>query len=182
MFDPEPLLADGQQARREDRVEEARDLFAQAVAESRFLADPALLIRSLRSLAQTERDLRHPDTAIKCYREAAQLQRKHGDELGWAHSVRHIADILRGQKKLAEAEAAYLEALAVYSSHLDRLPLDHANALRGLAVLKDLTLDKTGETEEVLLLWRAAKSLYQTAGVEAGIAECASHIAFLLHS
>jgi hypothetical protein len=35
MFDPEPLLALGHEARRERRLEDARDLFAQAVAECR---------------------------------------------------------------------------------------------------------------------------------------------------
>jgi tetratricopeptide (TPR) repeat protein len=178
MFDPAPLLASGHQARREHRLEEARDLFAQAVAEYRFLSDRSRLVSSLKALGQAERDLRHPNTAIKCYREAAALQQTSGDQLGWAHSIRHVADILREQKNDTEAESAYNDTLAVYSTHSDTAPLDHANALRGFALLKD----HSGDREQALLLWRAAKALYETSGVEAGVAECASHIAFLLHS
>lgn len=178
MFDPEPLLARGHQARTEHRLEEARDLFAQAVAEARFLPERTLLIRALKALAQIERDLRHPTTAIKHYREAAALQQAAGDSLGWAHSIRHIADILREQKTLAEAESLYEQALSIYRTDPEARPLDHANALRGLALLKD----HSGDPEEVLLLWRAAQALYDKAGVQAGIAECARHIAFLLHS
>jgi hypothetical protein len=89
-----------------------------------------------------------------------------------------IADILRGQKCPIEAEAAYDQALAVYRTHPDTVPLDHANALRGVALIKD----HAGDAEHAILLWRAAKALYETSEVEAGVAECESHIAFLLHS
>ncbi len=178
MFDPEPLLAGGYQACREHRFEEARDLFAQAVAESRFLPDRSALITSLKALGSAERDLRHPTTAIKCYRDAAALQHTTGDQLGWAHSIRHVADILREQKLPREAEAAYDQVLVVYAQRPDPPVLDYANALRGLALLKD----HAGDVEEALHLWRAARAKYEAAGVEAGITECQTHIAFLLHS
>ena len=178
MFDPEPLLASGYEARLEQRFDDARDLFAQAVAESRFLLDRSVLVKSLKALGQAERDLQHPTTAVKHYREAASLQQNERDRFGWAHSIRHVADILREQKVFAEAEAAYEQALDVYAQDPETSPLDYANALRGLALLKDHASDP----DEVLLLWRAARALYEKAGVEQGVAECARHIAFLLQS
>jgi tetratricopeptide (TPR) repeat protein len=176
MFDPEPLMALGHEARRERRLEDARDLFAQAVAECRWGADPKLLARALKAQGQTERDLKRIMTALECYRHAAAIEKGMGDQLAWADSMRHIADMRREQKEYTKAEPIYTDVLEVYRSRSDTRVLDHANALRGLALLKDAA----GTPEEALLMWRAARCLYEQAGVEAGIDECQSHIAFLL--
>jgi tetratricopeptide (TPR) repeat protein len=176
MFDPEPLLALGHEARREMRLEDARDLFAQAVAECRWGADPKLLARALKAQGQTERDLKRTMTALECYRHAASIEKGLGDELAWAHTMRHIADMLRERKEYAQAEPIYTDVLEICRGHSAARVLDHANALRGMALLKDAA----GTPEEALLMWRAARCLYEQAGVEAGIDECQSHIAFLL--
>jgi tetratricopeptide (TPR) repeat protein len=176
MFDPEPLLALGHEARREMRLEDARDLFAQAVAECRWGADPKLLARALKAQGQTERDLKRTTTALECYRHAASIEKGLGDELAWAHTMRHIADMLRERKEYAQAEPIYTDVLEICRGHSAARVLDHANALRGMALLKDAA----GTPEEALLMWRAARCLYEQAGVEAGIDECQSHIAFLL--
>ncbi len=177
MFDPEPLLRNGYEARRDRRLEEARDLFAQAVAESRWTGNTHLLASCLKALGQVERDLSHPTTALQCYRQSAAIEQSSGDRLGWAHSVRHVADILREQKEFSEADTGYQEVLQTYRAHTDARPLDHANALRGMALLKEAM----GDSEEALLMWRAASGLYGSAGIEAGTAESESHIAFLLN-
>lgn len=176
MFDPEKLLADGWEAAREGRHGDARDLFAQAVAESRFSPDRSVKARALKALGKMERDLKRPVTALHNYREAAAIYRELGDLLTWAHTVRHVADILRDQKQMQESAAAYEEALGVYRTRPDRNGLDYANALRGFALLKDAM----GNHDEALLLWRGAVPLYEAAGVAPGVAECQSHIAFLL--
>jgi tetratricopeptide (TPR) repeat protein len=176
MFDPEPLLALGHEARRERRLEDARDLFAQAVAECRWGADPKLLARALKAQGQTERDLKRTTTGLECYRHAAAIEKGMGDQLAWVHTMRHIADMLREQKEYAQAEPIYAEVLEIYRGRSDARALDHANALRGMALLKDAA----GTPEEALLMWRAARCLYEEAGVGAGIDECQSHIAFLL--
>ena len=115
-------------------------------------------------------------TALECYRHAASIEKGPGDQLAWVHTMRHIADMLREQKQYAQAEPIYTDVLEIYRSRSDARGLDHANALRGLAHLKDAA----GTPEEALLMWRAARCLYEQAGVEAGIDECQSHIAFLL--
>jgi len=176
MFDPETLLIQGREASGEGRLDDARDLVAQAVAEARFVKDKAPLGKALRALGQAERALKHQDSAIQCYREAAAISLALGDRLAWAHAIRHVADILREHKRTTEAADWYSKVLEVYRTHPQALPLDHANALRGFALLKD----SAGDTEEALLMWQGASTLYSTAGVAAGVAEAQGHIAFML--
>ena len=175
MFDPEILLAKGYEARRENLVEEARDLFAQAVAESKWIPDLALRAKALEALGQVECELNHPSSALKHYREAAEIHREQGHPLALAGVIRQIADIQRGQKQVPEAEAAYKEALAIYRGQAETAPLDQANLLRGYALLRDAA----GDQEEALLFWMEASHLFETAGDKAGVAESKSHIAFM---
>ena len=53
--------------------------------------------------------------------------------------------------------------------------LDHANALRPMAILKE----ELGQVEEARALWRRARELYGAVGIEAGVAECADRLARL---
>jgi len=175
MFDPAELLKKGREARRENRLEEAREMFEQAVAEGKWLEDRSYLVAALRGLGQAERDLKRPDSARKAYRRAADLCRELGDALGQAHSMRHCADIEREMKLAADAKRDYEAALAIYCSRADTPPLDLANTLRGFALLQD----GAGVDEESLLLWQEASHLYETAGVQAGVDEAKQHIAFL---
>jgi tetratricopeptide (TPR) repeat protein len=87
-----------------------------------------------------------------------------------------VADILRGLKQTDKALLCYEEALAIYRRHEETPPLDLANAIRGYALLKgDL-----GDTEEATFMWHEAMALYAESGVEAGVAESKSQIAFLM--
>ena len=54
-------------------------------------------------------------------------------------------------------------------------PLDHANALRPAAALRQ----EVGDVEEARLLWRRAAELYRAAGVEEGVRECEARLAGL---
>lgn len=176
MFDPEILLTKGCEALRENLPEDARDLFAQAVAECRWVKDPALLAKALKALGQMERDLHHRGTALDCYREAAGIYRNLEDQLACADAIRHIAEIFGEQNLPAEAEACYEEALEIYRTHPEAAPLDQAHAMRGLALLKN----SADAHEEAGLLWQGASHLYAAAGEPAKVAECDAHVAFLL--
>jgi tetratricopeptide (TPR) repeat protein len=93
-----------------------------------------------------------------------------------AHAVRHVADILREQGQPAKAAPFYEEALEIYRNHEEAGPLDLANAIRGYALLKaDL-----GDPDEATFLWHEAMALYAEAGMQAGVTECQSQIAFLM--
>ena len=48
--------------------------------------------------------------AAELYTQAAELYRAAGHELRLAHTLRHAADVLRDDGKLAQAEPLYLEA------------------------------------------------------------------------
>ena len=53
--------------------------------------------------------------------------------------------------------------------------LDHANAVRPMAILKE----ELGAIEEARALWRRARDFYRAAGIEAGVAESTDRLARL---
>jgi tetratricopeptide (TPR) repeat protein len=173
---PAQLLSLGHEARSEKRLKDARDYFARAVDGCRKANDKTLLAEALCGLGQIERDLGNTGDALKHYGAAVELLRGLDAPLLLAHAVRHVGDILRGQGQLAKAAPCYEEALAIYRGHDETPPLDLANAIRGYALLKADLVDP----EEATFLWYEAMGLYAGCGVEAGVAECKSQIAFLL--
>jgi tetratricopeptide (TPR) repeat protein len=170
------LIARGLEARREGRLEDAWFLFRDAVHRCRKAKNTTMLAEALAGLGQIERDERKTQAALRHYGEAVELLRKEGDVRRLAHAIRHVADIEREHKNLTKAAADYEEALKLYRAHEETPPLEMANALRGYALLKG----ETGDDEEAKYLWYEAMALYEQAGVEAGVAESRSHIAFLL--
>ena len=124
-------------------------------------------IRELRAEADRE-----AARAVSLYEEAVALCREEGDPLLIAHTVRHLGDLHRRARRLAEAEPCYAEALSLYRAAISAPPLDFANALRPAALLKELQGDRTGAS----VLWAEARSLYEAAGVQAGVDECARHL------
>lgn len=89
-----------------------------------------------------------------------------------AHAVRHLGDLHRKAGRLAAAEACYAEALALYGGQDQPPPLDHANALRPMAILKE----ELGQVDEARTLWQRARELYGVASIEAGVDECTDHL------
>jgi tetratricopeptide (TPR) repeat protein len=166
------LLLQALQARRENRLDDAERGLVEAVALCRKAGTRIELAKALTSLGQIERDLRRLDTARQHYEEAAILYRAEGEALRLAHTVRHVGDILREQGRPELAGPCYREALALYRGHGQTPPLDLANAIRGLALLKD----EGGEVDEARALWEEAKDLYRSVNVEPGVAECSRRI------
>ena len=70
------------------------------------------------------------------------------------------------------AEPCYLEALALYRQHEQTPPLDLANAIRAMAVLKE----RAGDVGEAAALWREAGDLYASVHVLEGINECSRRL------
>ena len=118
---------------------------------------------------------RHSAAATARYEEAVAVARQSGDPLLVAHAIRHLGDTHRRARRLAEAEACYDEALALYAAEDEPPALDYANALRPMAILKEAL----GETGEARQLWQQAKSLYAAVPVAAGVAECDENLARL---
>jgi tetratricopeptide (TPR) repeat protein len=135
----------------------------------------ANLAHALTGLAQIERDLGNTNAALRLYEEADPIYRAENDLLRLAHTVRHVADIHQDMGQLDLAEPHYHEALNIYRSHKETPPLDLANAVRGLALLKS----ESGNTEEARRLWQEARDLYAAVNVEAGVKESTRRLAML---
>ncbi|MDQ2839448.1 MAG: tetratricopeptide repeat protein, partial [Acidobacteriota bacterium] len=133
---PDTLITQGYQARREHRLANAKQLFAEAVELCRKADDRKRLAKALTGIGQIERDLHDREAARKHYEEAVTLYRALDDPLRLAHTVRHVGDILQddGQRELAEP--CYEEALEIYREHQETSPLDLANTIAGFARLK----------------------------------------------
>lgn len=111
--------------------------------------------------AKQERAAGNLPEAASLYEQASARYRTAGLPLRIAHTIRHAADIHRIAGRPDLAEPQYGGALALYRANPETDPLDLANAIRGLALLKN-------EPD----LWREARALYQTLGIEAGVGEC----------
>ncbi|HEY2118477.1 MAG TPA: hypothetical protein VGH37_04770 [Candidatus Acidoferrum sp.] len=109
-------------------------------------------------------------TARQCYEEAVALFRQIDEPLVLAHTVRHLGDVYREEGFTDLAESCYHEALALYRNHQERLPLDLANAIRSLAVLR---------SEQAKALWEEACDIYAAFRIEAGVKEATARIAAL---
>jgi tetratricopeptide (TPR) repeat protein len=169
------LIRRGFEARREERLEDARRDFADAADLARTTGQQGELAQALAGLGQIARDLSDNESALQYYGEALQIYHSEGDALKVAHTVRHVGDLHRHLGHSEAAESCYREALELYRSDARSAPLDVANALRGLAMLKQ----DAGERSECAALWRQAGELYALAGVEKGAAEGARRAASL---
>jgi tetratricopeptide (TPR) repeat protein len=165
------------QARRENRPNDARQDLIEAVALCRQEGNGIELAGALADLGQIERDLHCNDAALKNYEEAAAIYCAAGDVLDWAHTVRHVGDILRNMGRRDLAEPCFREALDLYRSDARTAPLDLANTLRGYALL----MDDNGESVRAKPLWQEARDLYAAVGVDAGVKESSRRLALLEH-
>jgi tetratricopeptide (TPR) repeat protein len=166
------LLTLGYEARRAGRLENAKQLFAEAVELCHGAADQAVLARSLTGLGQIERDLKNMVQALQHYEKAASIYRTLPDPLRFAHTIRHIGDILRNEGSVERARPCYEEALAIYRDHNETSHLDLANAIRGFALLKE----DAGEAAPAMSLWQEARELYNAANVQPAVQECDARI------
>ncbi len=73
------------------------------------------------------------------------------------------------------AEPCYDEALSLCRSNYQTAPLDLANAIGPMAILKD----DAGEVEEARRLWEEARELYAAVNVQEGVAESSARLARL---
>ena len=137
-------------------------------------ADRELAI-ALRRLGHTEQDAGRIEAAAGRYEEAVAAARRTDDPVLLAHAIRHFGDAHRAARRLAAAQTCYAEALDLYAEHRNPPALDHANALRPMAILKEAL----GDPHEARDLWKQAKALYAAVPIAAGVAECEENLARL---
>ena len=145
------LLDRASVARREERLADAYRDASEALLQSRRGEDQDCLIRALRMLGQLERDEGRPERALQHYREAVAESRTQGDTLRLALTIRHLGDLLVELSRFDEAAVEYEAALAGYRQEPSRTPLDLANTLRAIAVLKQ----RVGEARAARPFWVA---------------------------
>ena len=155
------------QHRRQREFTAAVRAWAKAVEMARQENDATALIRALRGMAESERDRDRYAEAMACYEEATLLCRQQNDVLLLAHTVRHLGDVRRHLGQHEAAQSCYEEALNIYRREPEADLLDTANALRPFAILRE----KMGDAEGARAFWRAARELYELAGIDAGVAE-----------
>jgi len=155
----EKLIADAVQHRRQRKLAAAVCEWTEAAELSRQQNDVPTLIRALRGVAETERDLGRNCQALAPYEEAVLLCRKQNDALLLAHTVRHLGDVRRHLGQYEGAQSCYEEALDIYRRESEANPLDLANALRPFAILRE----KTGDFDGARAFWREARKLYESA-------------------
>ena len=170
--DARRLIQQAFQARRENRPEDAKRDLMEAVELCRQAGPRQELATALVALGQIERDMHSNDAALLFYQEAIAIYRAEGQALKLAHAIRHVGDIQRHETRYEFADAAYAEALTLYRKHPEASRLDLANALRGMAILKQ----QTGRTQEARALWQEAGDLYAAVDVAAGVAESARRL------
>lgn len=123
---------------------------------------------ALGKLAHVALDRGQADKARSLLEDAVAAARAVGDPLRVAHAVRHLGQVHHRQGRWDQAESCYREALDLYGEANGASPLDHANALRPMAML----LEDRGDVEEAVGVWGEAARLYRMAGVTAGVEEC----------
>ena len=162
------LLERASVARRQSRLSDSHRDSNEAVLLCRKNGDQDCLIRALRMLGQIERDKKQPERALPHYHEAVALCRREGGALRLAHSIRHLGDLLVELHRLDEAAKEYEAALAIYRQDPDTKPLDLANTMRAIAVMKE----QLGAPQTARPYWEEARALYSASSVAQGVAEC----------
>ena len=127
---------------------------------------------ALGKLGHVALDLDQPDKARTLFEDSVAVAREAGDPLRLAHAVRHLGQVNQRLGRLDSAGRCYEEALDLYDRAGTAHPLDHANALRPMALLRE----ELGDAEEARHLWRRAAKLYRAASVEEGVRECETHL------
>ena len=130
-------------------------------------------ISALKNLGRAERAAGELDAARSLYEEAVLLCRQEDHPVLLAHTLRHLGDVHREAGRVDRAGLCYEEALAIYRGEVGRRPLEVANALRSVALLREASGDGEGAREA----WIEARALYRDVGVAAGVDECAEHLA-----
>ena len=163
------------EAKRERRFADAERDLLEAVGLLRQENAQVGLAQALRDLGEVERNLPDGDAARRHYEEAVAIFREMDDQLKLAHTVRHLGDVHHDAGRTALAEPCYREALHLYRRLSRAQPLDVANAIRSMAVLKD----EASELEHARQLWEEARVLYAAVGAEAGVSESDRRLALL---
>jgi len=123
---------------------------------------------TLSLLATIYFDLGRNKKSLESYKNALILAEVDSEEEQVAHITRHIADVECEIGDLKSSMSHYEKALSYYRRNVSKYSLSYANTIRGLALLKEKTVDYSDAKK----LWKEAKSVYEKLKVDTGIKEC----------
>lgn len=126
-------------------------------------------------LGQLQHDQDKPAEALEHYKSAYTVFHAGGLDGHAIHALQHIADIETDLGILEEADRNFAKVLAYYDKSDSAPIVDHANALRGYALL----CEKRNDLSPARKAWEQAMALYKKGGIKEGIEECEEHIAVL---
>ena len=132
------------------------------------------MIDTLLSLARARHGEGKADEALSLYRQASVMARGTGDMPALVHALRHVSDLER-ERDPREAARVAEEAIDICQAHPGWSRLEHANALR----LKALAWAAVNEHAKSSEAWKRARTLYDEAGIAAGVAECDAQLGAL---
>ena len=116
---------------------------------------------------QFESDHNHPSKALELCQQSLMYYKKAGDLNKVAHSTRHLADLERHLGNEADSERNYRDAIGIYKDNASTNKGDLANALRGFGLL----LEKRGNIQEAIAVWKETKELYVACNLQVGVDE-----------
>lgn len=169
------LIDRAYQARRERRKDDADRDLQLALTMSKQANDRAREVDALRELGELHRVTPQSGASRRYYEEATRLARGLDNPSTLAHTIRHFGDVLCEANTPALAEPCYAEALAIYEKIGANEPLNHANAIRSMAVCQETRRNNDAATRH----WRHALALYTATKVQPGIDECAARLSAL---
>ena len=107
------LLNKASVARRENRLEDAKRAASSAIELSRHDSNKEIYAAAIKNLGQIEKDSGNVQSSISLYEQAADIYRKHKNELQIAHTLRHLGDLHFDLEQLEIANSYCEEALSI---------------------------------------------------------------------
>ncbi|MEJ2541536.1 MAG: hypothetical protein P8188_16485 [Gemmatimonadota bacterium] len=172
------LVKEAVAARRSGDAAGAEAAAREALARARSTPGAAgrdALIVALSVAARLDRDAGRLDEATQRYAEAAEICRRDPVSPRLPHVLRHLGMLQLRAGNLLAATSCCEEALALRRTQPETPPLEMANTLRPLALVREAER----RNAEAVQYWREAGSLYATAGVASGVDECRRRLAAL---
>jgi tetratricopeptide (TPR) repeat protein len=165
-------------ARRDGDAQSAEAAAREALSLARSQTDGAgrdALVVALSVMAQVDQDAGRLDVATQRYAQAAEVCRRRPVSPRLPHVLRHLGMLQFRARNLLAAISCCEEAVEIRRSEPSTPPLEMANTLRPLALIRETE----GRRAEAAALWKEASSLYAAAGVESGVEESRTRLAAL---
>lgn len=128
--------------------------------------------QTLSLLANIYFDLGRTNKSLESFKGALSLAESDSEEEQIANFTWHIAEVECEIGDLKSSRSHYEKALAYYRKNVNKYSLSYANAVRGLAMLKEKMVDY-GDAKK---LWNEAMNIYEKLKFDSGMKECMSRI------